>query len=169
LDDIVKLINSGIYFVVEDTKTGQDLTRSILNQIIYERETAQSDYHFPLDVQKQLILMYDDAYGKMVPDYLSESMKLFVAERDKIKNAFEEMVTHNSKAMAEYSERLALQNLDMFNRSFEFFRTMSGIGADQDETQTEKAVPLSKDEKADALKDIQKQIDALQKQLKSIE
>ena len=67
LEDIVALIKEGTPFVIEDTKTGEDITRNILNQVIYERETAQNDYLFPLDVQKQLIMMYDDAYSKMMP------------------------------------------------------------------------------------------------------
>ncbi|MDJ0612864.1 MAG: polyhydroxyalkanoate synthesis repressor PhaR [Rhizobiaceae bacterium] len=167
LDDIVDLIKSGTDFIVEDTKTGEDLTRSILNQVIYERETTQGDHHFPLDVQKQLILMYDDAYGKMVPDYLRESMNLFFAERDKMKSAFDDIVTHNSKQMVEFNERVAKQNVEFFNQSFELFRAMSGMKSGASEKSSEQSA--STDDKQHELSDIQKQIDALQKKLKSLE
>ncbi len=169
LDDIVELVKAGTEFVIEDTKTGEDLTRSILNQIIYERETANSDYHFPLDVQKQLILMYDDAYGKMMPEYLRESMNVFVAEREKMKSAFEEMVSFNSKTMAQFSENLAKQNLEMFNRSFDFFQSMSGLGKSEDTQGKDVEHEAKSGEGSEGLKAIQDQIDALQKQLKSFD
>ena len=169
LDDIVDLIKADTDFVIEDTKTGEDLTRGILNQVIYERETAKGDYHFPLDVQKQLILMYDDAYGKMMPDYLRESMKLFVSERDKMKSAFDEIVTQNSKKMAEFSERLADQNLEFFNRSFEMFQAMSGIKpSSKIEVKQDTGSEDGENTKAE-LSEIQAQIDALQKKLTSLE
>ena len=84
LDDIVDLIKSDVAFVIADTKTGEDITRSILNQIIFEQEIKPSDFHFSLDVQKQLIAMYGDAYGKMMPDYLSESNAAKCATRWKV-------------------------------------------------------------------------------------
>lgn len=167
LEDVVELVKSGTEFTIEDTKTGEDLTRSILNQIIYERETAQVDYHFPLDVQKQLILMYDDAYGKMVPEYLRESMNLFVNERDKMKSTFEDIVSHNSKTMAKFGEQIAEQNLEFFNKTFEFFQSMSGMPTSANKSTTSDDSAAA--EKKSKLEDIQAQIDALQKQLKSID
>ena len=47
LDDIVELVKSGALFKIEDAKTGNDLTRSILNQIIYERESGPANFPFP--------------------------------------------------------------------------------------------------------------------------
>jgi len=169
LDDIVELIKAGADFVVEDTKSGADLTRSILNQVIYERETAQGGHHFPLDVQKQLILMYDDAYGKMIPDYLRDSMNLFIAERDKMKNAFDDIITQNSKQMTEFNQRIADQNLEFFNRYFELFQAMSGMKKSNKRTAKTTEQSSSNDDKAAELGDIQKQINALQEKLKSLE
>ena len=168
LDDIVELIKSGTEFVIEDTKTGEDLTRSILNQVIFERETAKSDFHFPLDVQKQLIMMYDDAYAKMVPEYLRGSMNLFVSERDKMRNAYEEMVSYNSKTMTEFGERMATHNRNMFDQTFGFFQAMSGMGKPDNSTKEAVETNIDEGDKQGQLEEIQAQIDALQKQLKSI-
>ncbi|MEM7214357.1 MAG: polyhydroxyalkanoate synthesis repressor PhaR [Pseudomonadota bacterium] len=168
LDDVVELVKSGVSFKIEDTRSGDDLTRSILNQIIYERETAQGNYHFPLDVQKQLILMYDDAYGRMVPEYLRESMKVFVSERDRLKETFEEMLNFNTQTMAQFSENMAKQNMEVFSRTFEFFQNMSGLptpGAGNKEA----AESNPKDaERMRELEDLQKQINSLQQQLKAL-
>ena len=162
LDDVIALVKSGDPFVIEDTKTGEDITRTILNQIIFEQETRPSNFHFPLEFQKQLISMYDDTYGQMVPDYLTESLKLFAAERSQMEQAYEDVVSRNTKAMMEYSSRLAEQNMEMFRRSWSAFNMMP----------TSTATSGSDDETADSreseLEKIQKQIDALQERLKSL-
>ncbi|MEM9279015.1 MAG: polyhydroxyalkanoate synthesis regulator DNA-binding domain-containing protein, partial [Pseudomonadota bacterium] len=168
LDDIVTLVKGGTLFRIEDAKSGADLTRSILNQIIYEREPGQTNYHFPLEVQKQLIMMYDDAYGKMVPEYLRESMRVFVSERDRMKETFEEMVNFNSQTMARFSENIAKQNLEVFNRTFEFFQNMSGFQASRKETEKPVETGQKPGDREAELTEIQNQIDALQERLKSL-
>ena len=168
LDDIVDLIKGDVEFQITDTKTGADITRSILNQIIYERETAKGDHHFPLDVQKQFILMYDDAYGRMIPEYLRESMNLFVSEREKMKLTLDEIVNQNSKTMVEFGDHLAKQNIDFFNRTFELFQTMSGLRNDRSKPENQADDSTFSDDETRRLKDIQEQIDKLQAELKSI-
>lgn len=164
LDDIVELIRQEKDFIVEDTKTGEDLTRSILNQVIFERETAKGDFHFPLDVQKQLILMYDDAYGKMIPDYFRQSMKLFVSERDKMKSTFDDIVSQNSKAMTEFGQSIAEQNIELFNKSMAFFNSFNAKASPNADDK-----PASKpQDKQKELEDIENQINALQEKLKSL-
>lgn len=168
LDDIVDLVKAGTEFVIEDTKTGEDITRSILNQIIYEREADGGNYHFPLDVQKQLIAMYDDAYGQMMPNYLRESMNVFVNERDRMKETFQEIVDYNSRAMAQFNEKVTEQNMEVFNRTFEFFQKMSGMAvpmADAPKSENENQDATDKDQH---LEEIQSEIDRLQERLKSL-
>jgi len=168
LDDLVKLVKSGEQFEIRDTKTGEDITREILNQIIFERETGKSNFHFPLEVQKQLIGMYDDTYGKMMPDYLKESLKVFTAERERMKSTMENVVERNTKAMMEFSQNIARQNLEVFKRSWEIFSNMprestgdntpDQSGDENGETGTENS----------ELDEIQKQINELQERLKSL-
>lgn len=164
LDDIVELVRSDTPFVIEDKKTGEDITRSILNQIIFEQETKPSNFHFPLEVQKQLISMYGDTYGQMVPDYLTESMKLFVAEKSRMADAMENVVGRNTQAMMQFSQNLARQNMEMFRKSWEMFGALS--------PQQNKDAPTeeheTKSEKSGDLSEIQSQIDALQERLKSL-
>ena len=164
LDDIVELVRTDTPFVIEDKKTGEDITRSILNQIIFEQETKPSNFHFPLEVQKQLISMYGDAYGQMVPDYLTESMKLFVAEKSRMADAMENMVGRNTQAMMQFSQNLARQNMEIFRKSWEMFGVRAPVQNKEDEAeQQETKSDTSKD-----LSEIQSQIDALQKRLKSL-
>ena len=164
LDDIVNLVKDGTPFVIQEAKSGEDITRSILNQIIFERETKPSNYHFPLEVQKQLIGMYDESYGKLVPDYLKESMNLFAAERDKMSEAVETAIGRNTKAMMEYSQNIARQNAEILRRSWEMFRGIPPV-QDDEEPENSRHDEMSREEE---LEDIQKKIDKLQERLKSL-
>ena len=177
LDDVIELVKAGTEFVIEDTKTKQDITRSILNQIIYEQETKPSDFHFPLEVQKQLISMYGDNYGKMVPDYLTESLRLFASERQQLADAVGSVLNRNTKAVLDYSQALAQQNMELFKRSVSMFTGGATGGAssssrklDAGHTRTEAPIENGADggERDTALKDIQNQIDALQERLKQL-
>lgn len=170
LDDVVELVRERVPFVIEDTKTGEDITRSILNQIIFEQETKPSNFHFPLEFQKQLIGMYGDNYGQMVPNYLTESLKLFAAERSKLNETVGSMVDRNARAVLEYSENLARHNMDLFKRSLDMFaltpKKPGDVGEQSESAEAE--APASKKSKQEELKDLQKQIDALQTRLKSL-
>ena len=162
LDDVVELVKSCQPFVIEDTKTGEDITRTILNQIIFEQEIKPSHFHFPLEFQKQLISMYGDTYWQMVPDYLTESLKLFAAERAEMGQAFDDVVSRNTRAMMDYSQNLARQNIEMFGMA-------PKAAASQDPSP---APPTPEDSdtppRESELEQIQKQIDALQARLKSL-
>lgn len=168
LDDLIGLVKSGDPFEIRDTKTGEDITREILNQIIFERETGKSNFHFPLEVQKQLIGMYDDTYAKMMPSYLKESLDVFAAERERMKSTMENVVERNTKAMMDFSQNIARQNLEVFKRSWEMFSGVNpGDKTSINETPSEKS-DTSNEDKPDELDAIQKQINELQERLKNL-
>ncbi|MEN0040154.1 MAG: polyhydroxyalkanoate synthesis repressor PhaR [Pseudomonadota bacterium] len=173
LDDIVDLIADDTPFVIEDAKTGENITRAILNQIIYERENGSDEaFHFPLEFQKQLIAMYGDSYSKMVPDYLTQSLSLFAQEREKMGEAMTKAVgtavERNTRAMMEFSQALAKQNMDMFKRSWSMFLpTLSQAAPDGDQSPSD-APPVDQGGRDQDLKDMQAQIDALQNRLKDM-
>lgn len=169
LDDLIELVKSDISFEIRDTKSGEDITRAILNQIIFERETGKSNFHFPLEVQKQLIGMYDDAYGQMMPDYLKQSLNIFASERERMNSAMENVVERNTKAMMDFSQNIAHQNLEVFKRSWEMFGVASSAtpsNTKPNKTEPEENQPI--EEKSNELNDIQKQINDLQARLKNL-
>jgi len=167
---VIELVKASTPFVIEDTKTGEDITRTILNQIIFEQEIKPSNFHFPLEFQKQLIAMYGDTYGQMVPDYLTESLKLFAAERSQMGDAFESVVDRNTRTMMEYSQKLAHQNMDMFRQSWSMFNmgNTSSDTAPADPEEETSAEGKTTSPRETELEQIQKQIDALQARLKSL-
>lgn len=165
LQDVIDLVNKNTNFVIEDAKSGEDITRTILNQIIFEQETQPKAFLFPLEFQKQLIRMYDDAYGYMVPDFLTKSINYFTAERGQMANAWQQMMTDNTEKFLKQSEELAKQNMEIFRKSWEMF----GI-SDAPANEEASAKHSNQDEsiRDKSLNNLQDQIDALQKQLKSM-
>lgn len=168
LDDIVELVKADIPFVIEDKKTGEDITRSILNQIIFDRETsgANSNYHFPLEVQKQLIGMYDDAYSTMIPDFLKQSLNMFKDEQTKMQSTMKDVVDKNSKLMMDMTTNMARQNMELFKKSMDLFTNPL---ADQGQTASaSKEEDESGTDRGTELEDLQNQINALQERLKQM-
>ncbi|MDD9909438.1 MAG: polyhydroxyalkanoate synthesis repressor PhaR [Ahrensia sp.] len=161
--DIEAMVRDGTAFTVEDAKTGEDITRSILNQIIFEQETKPSNYHFPLEFQKQLIAMYGDGASNLVPNYLTESLKLFANERAKMTESMNSAVSRNTQAMLDYTRALARQNMELFQRSWDMFGMMAGARpsskpSDHDDEQSRK----------EELEEIQKTIAKLQKRVEEL-
>jgi len=168
LNDIVELVKADIPFVIEDKKTGEDITRSILNQIIFDRETAgtNSNYHFPLEVQKQLIGMYDDTYSSMVPDFLKQSLSMFKNEQDKIQATMKDVVDKNSQMMMDMTTNMARHNMELFKKSMDLFANpLAKQGNEDNDSDKGKEATQGRDTE---LEDIQDQINALQKRLKQM-
>ena len=165
LADVIALVNEGTEFVIEDAKSGTDITREILNQIIFEQETRPSEFLFPLEFQKQLIRMYGDAYGKMFPDFLTQSIGFFNSERNQMQDMFQGMLGQNTGEFFKQAQKMARKNMEMFQKSWDVFGVMAPPKqGSQDAPENE---PLQEGSKSEELDDIQKQIDALQTRLKS--
>jgi len=162
LDDIVELINSETPFVIQDKKTGDDITRSILNQIIFEKEVKPKNFHFSLEVQKQLISMYSDTCAHMMPNYLAESMRLFESEKNKMTEAWGDAVNQNTKVVMEFSQNMARQNIEFFNQSWQMFNQQKESKKDTTEA-TSTAAELE-----EKLASMQAELEKVQKQLKSL-
>lgn len=168
LDDIVELVKSDTPFIIQDKKTGEDITRSILNQIIFDRETSNlnSHYHFPLEVQKQLIGMYDDAYSQMVPDFLKQSLSMFKDEQSKMQASMKDFADQNSKMVMDMTSNMAKHNMELFKKSMDMFTSSITSNAPTDNAATEQADASG--EKQSQLDEIQEQINALQERLKEL-
>lgn len=162
LQDVVNLVNNGSNFIIEDAKSGEDITRSILNQVIFEQETQPKEFLFPLEFQKQLIRMYGDSYGHLVPDFLTQSIKFFAAERKEMTSAWQDMMARNTDAFFKQSEALARQNMETFRKAWDVFGVM------QPTEKTQETDEKQQGERSDTIAILQSQIDALQEQLKKL-
>ena len=88
LDDLCEMIKEGIDFVVYDAKSGEDLTRSVLTQIIVEQET-KGDSMLPVSFLKQLIGFYGDNLQTLVPNYLEQTFAAFTKNQEQFREQME--------------------------------------------------------------------------------
>lgn len=85
LEDLSVMVRQGEDFVVTDAKTGEDLTRSVLTQIIFEQEN-KGQFLLPVAFLRQLILFYGDNMQALVPRYLEFSLERFMQDNQKLRD-----------------------------------------------------------------------------------
>ena len=92
LEDVKQLVMNGEAFQVQDSKTGQDLTRNILLQIISEQEADGGGTLLTNQVLQQLIRFYGDSMQGMMSQYLEQSISAFLEHQDRIRDQMETMM-----------------------------------------------------------------------------
>jgi polyhydroxyalkanoate synthesis repressor PhaR len=94
LEDLAQMVRENIEFQVLDAKSGDDITHSILTQIIMDEE-ANGEQMLPVSFLRQLIGMYGNSMQALMPSYLEASMANFRDNQSKIREAFEKGMTGN--------------------------------------------------------------------------
>jgi len=156
LDHLAQMVRDGQDFIVNDAKTGEDITRGVLAQIIFEEE-AKGQTMLPANFLRQLIRLYGDTLQGFVPGYLEASMETFSrnqeAMREQVRQAFEA-----NPALANF-EALARSNMEWFENALRMFAPFATGMAP-------KAGSGGKPAKADVeLEELKDQLAAMQEQL----
>src|SRR6201986_4063227 len=84
LDDLALMVREGVDFVVYDAKTGEDITRKVLTQIIFEEESRGQNL-LPIQFLRQLIRFYGDSMQAFLPSYLELSLESFIQQQDRMR------------------------------------------------------------------------------------
>ncbi|APF36310.1 polyhydroxyalkanoate synthesis repressor PhaR [Chelatococcus daeguensis] len=118
LEDLAQMVRDGEDFIVFDAKTNEDITRSVLTQIIFEEENKAGQNLLPVAFLRQLIRFYGDSMQALVPSYLEFSIENFTREQQKLREkmaeafgpaaAFKSMEEHVRTNMAMFGEALRL-------------------------------------------------------------
>jgi polyhydroxyalkanoate synthesis repressor PhaR len=87
LDRLAQMVRDGREFEVVDAKTGDDITRQVLTQIIVDEE-ARGSTMLPINFLKQLIGLYGNSMQNFVPQYLEAAMDAFQRNQSAVKDAF---------------------------------------------------------------------------------
>ena len=95
LEDLARMVRENVEFQVLDAKTGDDITHSILTQIIMDEEANGGQQMLPVSFLRQLIGMYGNSMQALMPSYLEASMANFRDNQSKIREAFEKGLTSN--------------------------------------------------------------------------
>ena len=114
LDDLSKMVRAKQDFAVYDAKSGDDITRSVLTQIIFEEE-AKGQSMLPTNCLRQIISLYGDTLQGVVPSYLDASMETFAQNQDRLRQA-----VGGNPAMANI-ESMARGNMEWFEQAMRMF------------------------------------------------
>jgi len=109
LDDLAKMVRENVDFHVLDAKTGDDITHTILTQIIVEEESHGS-HMLPVSFLRDLIRMYGNSMQAMMPSYLEASMTNLQKNREQIQEAFAKGLETNPLAQMAEANFKMMQN-----------------------------------------------------------
>lgn len=128
LDDLSTMVKEGIEFNVYDAKTSEDITRSVLTQIIVEEEGKSGQQNLlPISFLRQLIGFYGDSLQWMVPKYLEHSMQALTGNQDQIRSYFQNTFG-NLFPFGTTLEEMSKQNMAMFERTMRLFSPFTPEG-----------------------------------------
>ena len=155
LEDLAVMVKDGEDFVVFDAKSGEDITRSVLTQIIFEQENKGQNL-LPITFLRQVIRFYGDSMQTLLPRYLEVSIDSFTREQEKFREQMSKSFNTGGFNMLEDQVR---RNMEMFERAFTMFAPFGG--RKENSEGDEKAPPRGGAE----IDDLKRQLDELQKRL----
>src|SRR5207249_2674146 len=118
LEDLATMVKAGEDFVVFDAKSGEDITRSVLAQIIFEQENKEGQNLLPIKFLRQLIRFYGDSMQLLVPRYLEVSIDQLTREQEKFRSQMAQAFGGSPFGALEEQVR---RNMEMFERAFAMF------------------------------------------------
>jgi polyhydroxyalkanoate synthesis repressor PhaR len=169
LEDLATMVKSGEDFVVYDAKTSEDITRSVLAQIIFEQENKEGQNLLPINFLRQLIRFYGDSMQMMVPRYLEVSLESFTREQEKLRQQMAQAFGVGVGGASPFGsmEDQVRRNMEMFEKAFAMFtpfaRRENKEGGGAEKAAVSSSAPASED--IDALK---RQIEEMQRRIDKI-
>jgi polyhydroxyalkanoate synthesis repressor PhaR len=165
LEDLACMVKNGEDFVVYDAKSSEDITRSVLTQIIFEQENKGGQNLLPTTFLRQLIRFYGDSMQMLVPRYLEVSIQSFAREQEKFRQHMTQAFGAGPFAPLEDQVR---RNMEMFERAFAMFAPFARREAQAGESQ--KPTPAGESQKpagpsGEEIDDLKRQLDDVQKRL----
>src|SRR5438477_9401684 len=158
LEDLAAMVKNGEDFVVYDAKTGEDITRSVLTQIIFEQENKEGQNLLPITFMRQLIRFYGDSMQMLVPRYLEVSIESLTREQEKFRQQMSQAFGAGPFGALEDQVR---RNMEMFERAFAMFAPFARREAQNAEAgENEKAAGKSGD-----IDDLKRQLDDMKRKV----
>jgi polyhydroxyalkanoate synthesis repressor PhaR len=159
LEDLATMVKQGEDFVVYDAKTGEDITRSVLTQIIFEQENKEGQNLLPINFLRQLIRFYGDSMQMLVPRYLEVSIDSLTREQEKFR---QQMTQAFGVSPFGAMEEQARRNMEMFQKAFSMFTPFARQAANA-AAAAEKAAPPQRS--GGDIDELKRQLDEMQKRL----
>jgi polyhydroxyalkanoate synthesis repressor PhaR len=164
LDDLATMVKAGTNFVVFDAKTGEEITRSVLTQIIFEEENKGTNL-LPINFLRQLIRFYGDSMQAFVPGFLEFSLENLGKEQEKFRSQLMESWGQDPmKAMQEATTR----NMAMFNDAMRVFNPFAAMAVPPGGTASAPPKPAASAAGKDDLQVLKDQLAAMQQKLDTL-
>jgi polyhydroxyalkanoate synthesis repressor PhaR len=159
LEDLATMVKTGEDFVVYDAKTGEEITRSVLTQIIFEQENKEGQNLLPIAFLRKLIRFYGDSMQMLVPRYLEVSIESLTREQEKFRNQMAQAFGVGAFTSLEDHVR---RNMEMFERAFTMFAPFARREAQGGEAEGEATTTPPK---VGDIDDLKRQLDEMQRKV----
>ena len=175
LDHLSDMVKEGIDIVVYDAKTGEDITRPVLAQIIFDEESRGASL-LPIQFLRQLISFYGDSMQSFLPSYLEMSLDSFTKSQERLVKQFgagalgSGAVGSKGPGMAAYEEQVR-QNMAMFDRAMKMFSPFSltpggaARPAEAEAPAAAAAAPAAPAAEGDELSALKQQMEAMRREI----
>lgn len=165
LEHLSEMVKQGVDFVVYDAKTNEDITRTVLTQIIFEEE-SQGQSLLPIQFLRQLIGFYGDSMQAFLPSYLEMSLASFAQQQERMRKQFAEF--SHSGGIGAFEDQIR-QNMQLFDRAMKMFSPFSFAPQARAEPAPEAPSGAAKTGASDdALNALRQQLSDMQAQLDKI-
>ena len=164
LDHLAAMVKEGTEFEVQDARTGEDITRSVLTQIIFEEE-AKGQNLLPIKFLRQLIRFYGDSLQSFVPGYLDMSMDGFTKNQGAMRDRIAEAMGGGNQMV----ENLTRQNMALFENAMKMFTPFgagmggAGMGGAAPKAEASSAKPAAKP--TEDISELKEEMEAMRRQL----
>ena len=166
LDDLAEMVKQGVEFAVYDAKTGDEITRSVLTQIIFDEESKGQNL-LPIRFLRQLIRFYGDSMQAFVPSYLEYSIDSLSREQEKFR---QQMVNSLGGEPFRAMEEQTRRNMAMFQQAMKMFNPFAAAGTPGAEPAKDRppepAPPAA--QSPDDIRALKEQLEQMQRQLDTL-
>jgi polyhydroxyalkanoate synthesis repressor PhaR len=161
LEDLARMVKNGEDFVVTDAKTGDDITRAVLGQIIFEQE-GRGQHLLPITFLRQLIRFYGDQMQTLLPTYLESSLAAFTSNQDKLREQMTRAFSGSPLGMMEDQTR---RNMEMFSEAMRVWMPFAAGGGETNAGANPDANPGAPSGNAAKPEEREKELESLRRQL----
>ena len=163
LEHLSEMVKKDMHFVVFDAKTNEDITRSVLTQIIVEEEGREGQNLLPIQFLRQLIGFYGNSMQAFLPSYLELSLSTFADQQERMRSQF--VGLGKGPGLGPYEDQIR-QNLVLFDRAMKMFSPFASTRAeDPPPKPAERPAPSVSD---DALSDLKKRMEEMSAQIEKL-
>ena len=162
LEDLAQMVRAGDDFVVQDARSGEDLTRSVLTQIIFEQESKEGQNLLPVTFMRQLIRFYGDSMQALVPSYLEMSIGNLAKEQERLREQMSK--AFGPAALTAVGEQVRT-NMALFSEAMKMF---SPFRQKSDGKKPNADGPAQPERGADELEALKRQMADMQAKLESL-